>query len=309
MTTQICRTYLYRITSCFLILAICPLCGAASDLTAYRPQWTVGQTWRVEASVPGRYAMNISTGRPIYSRKMTTNFLFTVEQPVEIEGQVCHCIRIDYFLDPNQYALRFYKAFVTIGDGTLKVVKSYLVHDGQLVYSRVSSGGPIDASSVTDGLPLLPFPVFSKEAETHAPPASEADKKAVYMERRKAYTKNLRIQFLPKDPKAKIEKQPVPLSPYGVWQENSFPQESWVVNGKEKQVLKTNLIQIQSVESDPNKELSTQIWAKGLPWFLQAEYKDRIWPFSVARLTHIDGVPVTITSKPKPKPQEKDQSP
>ena len=292
----------YRCWTC--VVAFCaalalPTVAYGMDLTPYKPQWTIGQTWRVESDTWGIRMQEPSKGGLRRVKKVLV-YGFKVEALTEVEDEPCCQIRFELIRwDGKEFsATNFFRAFIRVSDSSLKKLQECSCRRENVRNSWTFSEGPVEATLLASTLPLA-FPVFSEEANKYAPPDPNRPGSD-------AFRKNLTSPVLRK--KADKHTSTDPNGPdrnivgkrmiaAAAWQKHEFSGNRYVINGEEMSVMKTSLSKLIGGKDDVSK----QVWAKGLPWYLQAEHESAYCPHTVAKLTHVNGVPVVVEQKKETK--------
>lgn len=217
----------------------------------YMPQWSIGQQWYVEIE---RTSEPPSVPKEILEhwkpRKYKVVYQLKVERAIEIDGELCWQVRVDGFLIngvPIGRVEVFYRIFFRQSDGTLKMVQRLRKHDGKIAASREFASLPVDATDWVGSLPLA-WPSFALEHGKHTPSVRRSHGVVI-------------------------------INPDECSQKQSMVSRN--VGGREESVLQ---ITLEKDGNDEKRRRTTQIWAKGKPWWVEARLERGGHQWCVARL-------------------------
>jgi hypothetical protein len=282
MQTRVKRIQTRWLLFCWMVCLATVAEGASTDLTAYKPSWRVGQTWRVEAETWTQVGAIPPRERAKFvPRKITYGQAFTVEALVEIEGEMCYQVRVQVVtidgkeIKPSPRRYRYFdRIFNRVGDCSLKMIQRFFEEPAEKALPpRKCRRGPVDATSWVGSLPLA-FPVFSKDAEKYGPPDTTEPNAAAPIRR-------LQPEF---------------------WQRHQLSQDCWIVNDSEKSALVVSVY-----PRSPGDKLivgrTEQIWIQGLPWPVYTKRTDGVNPDVTSRLVRVDGSHITATPRAQGEPK------
>jgi hypothetical protein len=238
------------------------------NLVECKPSLEIGQTWYVEVETLTEAPERGTRDQEIFvPKKVTYGYSLKMEKLQEIEGELCYQTIInlvtldgnDIKVSPREYWY-IYRIYNRVDDYSLKMVQRLSGNTEKIEASMNYSRGPINATDWVGFLPL-DFPVFSQETQKFAPPDFN-------------------------DPKiiAKHDMNPS-------YQKKQSSEDVWILNGIEKKALHIALIQ-KHVGSEMGDEITNQVWIKGLPWPIKAEYQHGKKPMLIAKLTRVNGSPL-----------------
>jgi hypothetical protein len=221
-------------------------------LSDYRQNLQVGQIWIVEVekeseppSIPKEF---LKDWKPTLFK---VYYQFLVEEQQNIDNELCYVIRIDEVSENGEKTSWrwFYKIFIRANNYTLKRVQR-LSKDGSLEpVTHNFSIGPVDA---TDWVGILPmdFPYFEPNAVSYEPQVEVIDN-------------------------GKLKKRPL-----GILSQEVKPSEV-IINKEKKGALE---IILKDKTANEVKHETTQIWVKGMPWWIEAVQQRNGKQWCTARL-------------------------
>jgi hypothetical protein len=235
------------------------------NLPDYRPLLQVGQTWLVEVetkSEPPSLPREMLKGWK--STLVKTYYQFVVENRQETDNEPCFIIKIEVVSASGEDMPRTrewiwsYRIFIREKDYTLKKVQR-LSKDGSkdgpatVEVSWNFSTGPIDATDLVGVLPM-DFPYFDANAVKYEPEEKVSSD-------------------------GKMKKRPMNILSQEV-------NESEIIIDKEKRGAVK--IILKDKRANEVKHETTQIWVKGMPWWIEAVHKQNGKEWCTARLIKVD---------------------
>ena len=230
----------------------------AAPFEEYRPTWTVGQAWAIEVigkTQPKK--LGIKNPPPFVARWATVTCGFVVEKMVEVEGDPCWCIRIDFLKEKKGtlYPRPCYRVYYRVSDSTLKRVESLNDKGDKFIAEKTYFGGPAIAEIWAEPVPMA-FPFFLADSEKYSPKP----------EIRKDGTKRYKS--------------------YEAHQTCRIIEEK--VGGEQKELLNVYIKEKDEVKEQEGLA-AVQIWEKGMPWWSETtETRNGSFRYK-ARLISIDG--------------------
>lgn len=230
----------------------------AEPFEAYKPTWEMGQKWIVE--VRGKTPqpkLGMRNPPPFVAQWATTTRGFLVEKVVEVEGDPCWCIRVDYLRNGTRYlhATTYYRMYYRVSDSSLKRKERICLKTGKVEVGRTFSG---DSSIIIGRIGSLPmgFPFFHADSEKYSPkPHIRSDGIKIY-------------------------------NSYEAYQTCRIIEEK--VGDEKKKVLSIHIKEKDEVKEQEGLAV-LQLWEKGMPWWSEATETENGTFYRKARLISIDG--------------------
>ena len=233
--------------------------GNSVTINDYKPSWSIGQTWKVEVQ---KYTEPPSLPRELIAdfkaRIYKIVYELTVEDINKIDKELCYQIRIECVsvdgIDVSKGRI-FHRAFMRQSDCTLKAIERISRKNNQIEVTHSFSRGPIVATDLVWILPME-FPFFDPNALDYEPPKKVVSKEVVHTKMHHAFQKC-----------RSAEK---------------------TINNKKQTVLNIILEEKHGIS-----RRTSQIWVKGLPWWLEAIHKREGEEWCTAKLIMVNGKKIT----------------
>lgn len=145
--------------------------GALPKDSEYKPSWSIGQEWKVEVERMTEPA-SVPAGVRALFRARTVRYIysFKVEGVRDIDGEPCvtlrvACVSIDGVAVADEV---FYRVYMRQGNGMLMMVERVRLATQHVEASRKFSAVPVDATDWVGFLPMA-WPCFALEDGRHVP--------------------------------------------------------------------------------------------------------------------------------------------
>lgn len=136
-----------------LAMLLVPMAHATEDRTDFRPQWTVGDTWKVQSYSPADQQRGVRIPQSCWQ--------FEVLQEVKLAGQACFRVRVRRLDDRDDSSA--FEFFVAVDSMTLAAAKTPIRLAGRIQWIQESfntvAGQPAPAAASSTTLPIS-LPLF-----------------------------------------------------------------------------------------------------------------------------------------------------
>jgi len=239
-----------------------------TSIIDYRPHWQVGDNWAVEVTKLTEQKNTPYPQKKFIPRKAKIVYELNVEKEKTIEDEPCFQVNINLSsIDGKKVSPeRCFRIFVRKDDYTLKTVQRLWAKDLKVTASFSFERGPVNA---TDWAGILPidFPFFDPNSFEYEPETKIISKK---IKKRKTHLAFQKCGFVEK-----------------------------TINNKKQATL--NIILEEKLDLDDGEmkiiRHTSQIWIKGLPWWIEAVHKQNGKEWCTAKLITVNGE--EIVSSPK----------
>ena len=240
------------ITVFFIMLTSVSL--RAEPFKVYKPTWEIGQKWTVEvAKKTPQPKLGMRNPPPFVAQWGILTFRFVVEKIVEIEGDPCWCIRIDFLRNDKKHPS--YRLYYSVSRSALKRLEVFNDKGEKIVTGESYSGDSAVVGEWVRSLPLE-FPFFLADAEKHSPQP-----------------------FIRKDGTKRYKS-------YEAYQTCRIIEKN--VRGEKKKIFSVYVKERDEVKEQEGLA-ALQLWEKGMPWWSEATETENGIFRCKARLISIGG--------------------